>query len=110
MRGKTRLYFVPPNVKMNRRLFIYLVLRILVKYDILRLYPGEKKNFTLHFNSPTAYLHPAVAAWLQKRNINVFTKEERMANSPDLSPLDYVVNGIFKDQCRRRKLMIWMNW
>ena len=44
MRGKTRLYFVPPKVKMDHRLFIYLVLRILVKYDILRLYPGEKKN------------------------------------------------------------------
>ena len=88
MRGKTGLYFVPLKVEMDHRFFIDLVLKILVKYDILKLYPGEKKNFILYFDSATAHLHSAVIAWLQKRKFNVFTKEEWIANSPDLLPLD----------------------
>ena len=62
MRGKTRLYFVPPKVKMDHRLFIDLVLKNLVKYDIPKLYPGEEKNVILHFDSAIAHVHPAVVA------------------------------------------------
>ena len=65
--------------------------------------PGEEKNFILHFDSATGYVHPEVVAWLQEQKVEFITKEEWMANSPDLSSLDYAVNGIFEDQCRREE-------
>ena len=84
---------------MDHRLSLDSVLRNLVKYDIPKLYPGEEKNIILHFDNATAHVYPAVVALLQECKVKFITKEKWMSNSPDLPPLDYAVNGFFKDQC-----------
>ncbi|OWA52644.1 hypothetical protein BV898_17091 [Hypsibius exemplaris] len=83
--GTTSLYFVPPKAKMNGRMFIDLVLKPMLKNDILRLYPGEEKKFILHMDSAGAHVKDTVVEWLQDQKIRFITKEEWMANSPDLS-------------------------
>ena len=82
---ETRPYFVLQKLKWIID-SIDLVLKNLVKYDIPKLYPGEK-NVILHFDSATAHVYPAVVAWLQERKVEFITKEDWMTNSPDRSPL-----------------------
>lgn len=101
--GTTSLYFVPPKAKMNGRMFIDLVLKPMFKRDIPRLYPGEEKKIILHMDSAGAHVKDTVVEWLQDQKIRFITKEEWMANSPDLSPMDYGVNSIFKRRCNKHK-------
>lgn len=99
MRGKSSLFAVPPKAKIDYKVFIDRVLKPLFRRDVPRLYPGEEKKVILHVDSAPAHIHHETIKWLQDREINFITKEEWMANSPDLAPMDYAVNGIFKGIC-----------
>ncbi len=101
MRGKTSLYMVPSKVKMNHELFINDVLEPLFKNDVPRLYPGEEHKVILHMDSASSHTDWHVVEWLKNRKINFIPKEDWMSNSPDLSPMDYAINGIFKKKCNK---------
>jgi len=47
-------------------------------------------------DSAPAHTAKKTYQWLDEREIKYISKENWMANSPDLSPCDYAVNGIFK--------------
>ncbi|OWA50594.1 hypothetical protein BV898_15105 [Hypsibius exemplaris] len=91
------------EAKINSQMFIDLILEPVFKKDVPRLYPGEEKKIILHMDSATAHVKDTVVKWLQDRKIKFITKKEWMANSHDLSPMDYGVNLIFKRRCNRHK-------
>jgi methylphosphotriester-DNA--protein-cysteine methyltransferase len=95
-KGVTDLYFVPPTTKVDRWFFINSILKPIVEKDIPRLYPGEEHKVVLHFDSAGSHTTPEVYAWLDERNVKYIRKEEWLSNSPDLSPMDFGPNGIFK--------------
>ncbi|OWA54330.1 hypothetical protein BV898_18738 [Hypsibius exemplaris] len=88
---------------MNSQMFIDLILEPMFKKDVPRLYPEEEKKVILHMDSAGAHVKDRVVKWLHDREIKFITKEEWMSNSPDLSPMDYGVNSIFKKRCNRHK-------
>ena len=48
-------------------------------------------------DSAPAHTATKVTQWLKDRKVTYILKGEWMANSPDLAPLDYAINGIFKE-------------
>jgi len=88
---------------MDHKVFIDLVLEPLFKYDVPRLYPGEEEKVIHHMDSASAHVYEKTVKWLNERKIKFISKEEWMANSPDLSPMDYSVNSIFKGICNRHE-------
>ena len=49
-----------------------------------------------------AHFHPNVVQWLETNKIKYIRAGHCLANSPDLSPMDYGIKGIFKNLCSRR--------
>ena len=49
-----------------------------------------------------AHFHPNVVQWLETNKIKYIPAGHWPANSPDLSPMDYGINGNFKNLCNRR--------
>jgi hypothetical protein len=102
-RGVTGIYFVPPTCKVDRWFFIEHILKPVVEIDIPRLYPKNRKKVILHFDSAGSHTTPEVYAWLDERKVKYIRKEEWLSNSPDLSPMDYGPNGIFKRMMFEKK-------
>ena len=101
-RGPTSLRIVPENVKVNNEVFLKEVLIPIWKEDIPRLYPGEEGKVILHMDGARAHFHPNVVQWLETNKIKYIPAGHWPANFPDLSPTDYIINGIFKNLCNRR--------
>jgi hypothetical protein len=97
---------VPSKVKMDHELFIDLVWKPLVEKDIPRLYRGEERKAILYMDSAGAHIHENFIHWLIDSKIKFIPTEERMSNSPDLSPMDYAVNSIFRGICNRQEAKI----
>ena len=95
-KGKSRIYIVPSGVKVNADAFIKLILKPMMEKDIPDLYGADAKKVVFHVDSAPAHTADKTKFWLESRKINYIHKEEWMANSPDLAPLDYAINGIFK--------------
>ncbi|GAU87706.1 hypothetical protein RvY_00517 [Ramazzottius varieornatus] len=53
-------------------------------------------------DSAPAHTAKKVIAWLRSRGIKVITKEEWLANSPDVSPMDFFANGYLKQRLAQR--------
>ena len=96
MRGQTGLYMVPSNVKINGKGFIDRVLKPLFKIDVPRLYPGEERKVILHMDAASAHFSKPVLKWLKENKITYIPKQDWPSHSPDLSPMDFGVNGMFK--------------
>ena len=99
MRGQTGLYTVPSNVKINGKVFIDRVLKPLFKIDVPRLYPGEERKVVLHMDAASAHFSKPVLKWLKENKITYIPKQDRPSHSPDLSPMDFGMNGMLKARC-----------
>ena len=53
-------------------------------------------------NGVRAFFYPSVVQWLETNEIKYIPAGHWPANSPDLFPMDYGINGIFKNLCSRR--------
>ena len=93
---------VPENVKVNNEVFLREMLISIWKKDISRLCPDGERKVILPMNGARAFFHPNVAQWLETNKIKYIPAGDWPANSPDLSPMDYEINGIFKNLCNRR--------
>ena len=102
--GTSRAYIVPQKSKVNSAFFIEHILQPMVEKDIPRLYGNKAKDVTLHMDSAPAHVSRQTVQWLEDRKIKFVPKAEWMANSPDLAPLDYGVNGIFKKMLSARRV------
>jgi hypothetical protein len=71
--------------------------------DVSRLYGVNKDRVVLRFDSARSHTAKVTYDWLDAHVVKYITKDEWPANSPDLSPMDYSINGIFKRHLRKRK-------
>lgn len=96
-RGKTKIRFVEPGAKINSQYYIENVLTPIFAEDVPRLFPGTLiQKAVFHHDSAPAHASKATQKFLESQAIKFIPKEDWMGNSPDLSPMDYCVNGIFK--------------
>lgn len=101
--GVSRAYFVEKNAKINSEYFVANILKPMIAYDIPRLYPGRENDVILHMDSAPAHKANNTVQYLTNVGQTYIPEGEWMANSPDLAPLDYCVNGILKSRISRRK-------
>ena len=95
-RGVTKIRFVEPGAKINSDYYIKEFLEPLFAEDISRLYPGEEHKVVFHQDSTPAHASRKTQKWLENSGIKFIPAKHWMGNSPDLAPMDYCVNGIFK--------------
>lgn len=101
-RGVTTMRFVEPGSKINSSYYIEHVLKPLVEKDIPRLYPGEEHKVVIHHDSAPAHASRKTQQWLEAHHPNFIRKEEWPGNSPDLAPMDFCINGLFKKNLWKR--------
>ena len=102
--GVSRAYIVPENRKVNADYFIQDILKPMIEEDIPRLYPGREKDVTWHMDSAPAHTAKKTYKWLDERGIKYIPKQDWMANSPDMAPLDYGINANFKRIISQRRV------
>jgi len=102
-RGPTDIYFVPPKAKVNSQFYVDHVLKPILQKDIPRLYGKFAKKVTVHHDSAPAHTTFFTYNSIVEMGYNFISKEDWPANSPDISPMDYGMNGIFKERLFGRK-------
>ncbi|GAV01648.1 hypothetical protein RvY_12326 [Ramazzottius varieornatus] len=100
-RGPTRLYAVPQKAKVNADLFIKKILKPMFDIDVPKFYGADAWKVILHMDSAPAHTAKKVISWLKSRG-KYITKEEWLANSLDVSPMDFVANGYLKQRLAQR--------
>ena len=100
--GTTAIRFVPYSAKVTSVFYISKVLKALFSKDIPRLFGKDTKFAVLHHDSAPAHKAAATVQWLESHD-NFIPEQDWCANSPDLSPMDYSINGIFKQGLWKRK-------
>ena len=93
-KGTSRLYIVPEGSKVNAETFIKLILKPMVTKDIPKLFGDDAKNVVFHLDSAPAHVAKETAQWLSDREVTFISKAERLANSPDLAPMDFAISSI----------------
>ena len=101
--GVSRAYIVPEASKVNAEFFIDFILRPMVQEDIPWLYGERAKDVVFHMDSAPAHTSKKTIQWLKSNNVKWIPKEDWMANSPDMAPLDYGVNANLKRILRGRR-------
>ena len=102
-RGPTRLYIVPKGSKVNADVFIKEILEPMLMVDMRKLYGKEMSKVIVHMDSASSHTATKTQQWLRDHNIKFFTKEEWLANSPEVSPMDFFANGVLKQRLKLRK-------
>jgi hypothetical protein len=92
-KGQSRLCVVEPEAKVNAKYFIKHILSPMMLKDVLRLYGVDADKFILHMDSARSHTARIVCKWLDDRGLKYFTKEEWLANSPEVSSMDFFANG-----------------
>ena len=95
-RGPTAMYVIPAGAKINADLYLKKVLKPVIEKDIPRLYGEEKHKVVFHHDNAPAHQAKKTQEWLRQSGVKFVPKEHWLGNSPDLAPMDYAANGIFK--------------
>ncbi|OWA51775.1 hypothetical protein BV898_16242 [Hypsibius exemplaris] len=95
-KGPTAIRFVPPRSKVNSDFYMKHVLKPLFKKNIPKLYGKQAKSVALHHDSAAAHTALTTVRFLQDNNYRFISAADWPFNSPDLSPINYSINGIFK--------------
>ncbi|XP_055329967.1 uncharacterized protein LOC129582479 [Paramacrobiotus metropolitanus] len=101
--GMSRAYCVDGKAKVDAKYFVNEILSKMVNYDIPRLYGAHAKDVILHFDNARSHTAKVTQQWLKSNEVKYVPQEHWMANSPDLSRLDYGISGIFKQIFGGRK-------
>ena len=101
-RGPTRLYIVENNAKVNGEYFLENILKPMLLDDLPRLYGKDAGKVILHMDSAPSHTKKIVYEWLDTNGFKYFSKEQWLANSPEISPMDYFVNGHLKNELQKR--------
>jgi hypothetical protein len=102
-KGRTDIRFVPSRCKVNSDYYINNVLDPLFKKDIPKLFGKRAKMAVLHHDRAPAHKSAKTVKWLESRGYKFIPEADWPANSPDLSPMDYSINGIFKRRLWARR-------
>jgi hypothetical protein len=99
-RGKTRIHFVEPGVKVNADYYSNVLLRQGLIPDCLHLFPD--RNFIFQQDSAPSHTARLTVNFLQEQNITFWGKEIWPAKSPDLNPMDYRVWALLEQKVYER--------
>ncbi|XP_055357431.1 uncharacterized protein LOC129602440 [Paramacrobiotus metropolitanus] len=80
-RGQTAMYVVPPETKVDHKVFIDLVLKPMIRKDVPRLYGSDAKKVVLHMDSAPSHVAKETVQWLKAEKVKYIPKEEWLANS-----------------------------
>lgn len=99
-----RPYVVDGNAKVTAQYFIDNVLSKKIEEDLPRLHGKNPQKISVHFDNAKSYVAKLTQEWMEKNHPNYIPDYVWMANSPDLAPLDYAINGILKKILGGRKV------
>ena len=102
-RGPTGMYLIPSGAKINAESYIDTVLKPVLTKDIPRLYGKQKGKVVFHHDNAPAHQANKTQEYLRKSRVKFVPKEYWLGNSPDLAPMDFAVNGIFKNLLFKKK-------
>ena len=102
-RGPTRFYVVEDKAKVNGEYFLEHILKPMMLVDVAALYGADADKVILHMDSAPSHTKKIVYNWLNSRGFKFFTKDQWLANSPEVSPMDFFANGYFKSELQKRK-------
>ena len=105
--GRSKIYIVDRKAKVNAEYLIQHILTPMFDKDIPRLYGVNARKVVLHMDSAPSHVAKETTRWLQDRGIKFIPKEKWLANSPDMSPLDYAINADFKKRFWGRWQQVW---
>ena len=99
--GRSRLVFIPKNVKINGVEYRRRVLQKEVSTLGGRLFKGRKPWLFTQDGAPS---HTATDTqnWFTARGINFLSKTEWPPSSPDLNPLDFCIWGMLQERVGRK--------
>lgn len=100
-RGPIGPIFVDPGAKINKDYYIDKILKPMIK-DFRKLYPDGDGIF--HQDSAPSHAAEKTLDFLRSQNINFFSPEIWLPNSPDLAPCDYFLWGYLKTKVTQRKV------
>jgi len=95
-RGSTGIYFVLSEAKVKSHFYVDKVLRPILQKDTPRLYGKLAKKVTVHHDPAPAHTSFFAYKSIVEMGFNFVAKEDWPANSPDISPMDFSLNGILK--------------
>jgi hypothetical protein len=90
------LYSVLQIKKVDCWFFINSILKPIGENEVPRLYSGEEQKAVLHFDRVWSHTTLEVHGWFDAQNVKYIWREEWLSNSPDFSPMDFSLNGIFE--------------
>jgi hypothetical protein len=64
--------------------------------DVPKIYEKDKDRVIIHMDSAYVHTTQKVYNWLDDHKIKYFSKEEWLANSPKVSPVDFSRMGILR--------------
>jgi len=94
MKGRTKLRFVKPGVKINSKYYVEDIIKPFLKEDVPRLY--KNKKFILHQDNAPSHASKFTQNFLTEQNIKFIKPQTWTPMSPDLAPMDYFVWGYLK--------------
>lgn len=71
--------------------------------DVPKLYGKDSDKVILRMNSVRSHAARIVYEWFDEREIKHFTKDEWLANSPEVSSMDFFGNGHSKNRLAKRQ-------
>ncbi|GAV05131.1 hypothetical protein RvY_15307 [Ramazzottius varieornatus] len=96
--GMSKPYVVDGNYLIDN------FLSSMVHKDIPRLYPKNPQDIWVHFDRAKSHVAMLTQNWMEEHHPNYIPEDHWMANSPNLAPLDYAINGILKKNSGERKV------
>ena len=67
----------------------------MLEKDIPRFYGRDAKKVTFHVDSALAHVAVKTSQWLSDHKDRYISKQDWMANLPNLAPMDYALNSDF---------------
>jgi hypothetical protein len=68
-----------------------------------RLYGADADKVILSFDFARYHTAKSTYHWLNAHKISCITKQEWLANSPEVPQMDFFANGYFKNRLAKRK-------
>lgn len=100
--GRSKLRFVEPGVKIDKKYYVKKILRPFLRYDIPKMYPN--RNFVFQQDSAPSHRAEFTQNYLKEKKVMFLTPEQWLPNSPDCSPCDYFLWGYLKNRLKNYKL------
>ena len=97
------MYLIPSGAKINAESYIDTVLEPVLTKNIPRLYGKQKGKVVFHHDNAPAHQANKTQEYLRKSRVKFVPEEHWLGNSPDLAPMDYAANGIFKNSLLKKK-------